>query len=239
MIPIVLSPSQQTGNKCVMGDTEADHCRKISELAAEILKKDDRFKVMVIPFIGGVDTYYLPRVTEQSNAFCGDAPIKLHIAVHTDAFDTKASGCSAFFMEGGLGAKVGVSIFNELKLLTGKGRQCSPDTKLWELVHTNASAALIELDFHDNIYSAQKIHSCMDQFALCIVRGIYKALGMEMHSVKRLTWQEIIQKYSDSPSEWITSIETLVKVSGSKVGDLSRFVWLPELIEKIGNGKAP
>jgi hypothetical protein len=57
---IVISPSQQQYNKCLQGDSEADHCILIAEKVVELLKKYE-CNVWLVPKIEGTESEILEK----------------------------------------------------------------------------------------------------------------------------------------------------------------------------------
>lgn len=248
-INIIISPSQQTENPCKMGDSEANHARKISNLLADLLRKDERFNVYVIPVITGNVPYILNTVCSFSNSFVAQSTglqkrISYHIAIHSDAFNGKAFGASAFYYQNGTkGEKMAKSIYSELEKFTPwTDRGCIPRPELAELRNTDAYAVLCELSFHDEITQAKFMHEKADGFAEALMSGIYKGceLSIPKKEIKtmydpKLTVDEIIKRSTLNPEAWINFKETMKTLAEARgdIGDLEIAQYIDLLIKKI------
>lgn len=187
MINIVLSPSQQSWNKCAAGDTEKDHTWEIAKRSADLLRQY-KCNVCLIPKIDGDEKYTLNQVVIISNnfiqSFGGNG---FHIDIHTDAGGGK--GCSGFYMSDA-GKGFITQIWREVSKLTPWGDREVSFRTLKVLMDTVATAGLIELSFHDDLEQAKWIHLNMDALAQAIVKGIVQATGIEMIDVPQKHWAE-------------------------------------------------
>jgi len=179
-IPLVLSPSQQSNNKCSVCASEASHMKLIFQELYNKFKLDDRFDVLLIPTLTGSDNDKLVQITTLSNNFVNKRKPAIHLSGHSDG-GYKGTGASAFwYADGGLGEKLGKEIFKKVCDLTPwSDMQSYARPGLWELKETDASAALIEVSFHDKIIEAQWIHNNVKSIANCFYLGTYAALGLE------------------------------------------------------------
>ena len=183
MIPIVISPSQQLSNKCVMCTSEANHCRAIANELYNILKNDSNFKPVVVPILGGTESKYLAGAVCFSNDFMGDDSSNgFHCCIHTDAYNGKSFGASAFYMTpGGKGQLFTQNILSELSALTPwNDLACTSRPELYELKYTTASAGLFEISYHDEPTQSKWIHDNIINIAMAIAKGIYKTVGLNM-----------------------------------------------------------
>lgn len=171
---IVISPSQQTYNKCLQGDSEADHCRLIAEKVVELLKRYE-CNVWLIPPVEGTESEVLQKVVNSSNYFCKTNPsdADFHLDIHTDA-GYSATGSSGFFFSEG-GKSFIQKIHKEVSDITPWTDGLCYLRDLFVLRKTDAIAGLIEISFHDKKNEADWIHANISQIAESIVRGIVKA----------------------------------------------------------------
>jgi N-acetylmuramoyl-L-alanine amidase len=205
-ISVVISPSQQTGNKCVCGDSEADHMRAIAKRVFEKLYSDPRIDIYLIPSFGVVLS--LEKVCTLSNAFIDQNGGRgYHIALHSDACNKKAFGASAFYYkDNSPGQKLAAALYHELSALTPwQDRSLKAYPELYELKNTKAVAALIEVSFHDESSQAKWIHDHIDSIAESIVIGIYNGINIVspknelIAAVNHLAAHKII----NTPDYWI------------------------------------
>ncbi len=174
MINIILSPSQQTNNKCVMGDSEEDHCFKIAKLTADLLKEYD-CNVCLIP----KQLKDLKEVVAMSNHFVKTNPAKLsfHLDIHTDG-GYNGNGSSGFFASEN-GRQFITIIHQEISKITPwADASVNERGSLYVLSQTTAIAGLIELSFHDRLNEAKFIHENMGLFAVALVEGLIRACGL-------------------------------------------------------------
>jgi len=177
---IVISPSQQVSNPTVIAEanTEAKLTRLIGEAVYKLLKSDDRLDVCLIPaYDTGNDISNLRKAVQYSNDFIGDGK-GFHLDIHSDG-GYNGHGASAFYLGDGGKAFV-IPIFSELCDMTPwNDMRISQRDNLMVLTQTTASAALIEVSFHDKVEEAYWMFNNIDYIAHGIVRGIYKGVGIE------------------------------------------------------------
>lgn len=178
MINIVVSRSQQPGNKCVVGDCEQDHMGIIANKLALLLINDGRFNVFNIPELDLGTNENLYEIVRISDEFIdnngGDG---YHIALHSDG-GYEGHGASAFyFSDSGLcfikpvyEAMCKLTPWNDMNLRAWSG--------LYELRNTKAIAGLIEVSFHDKLKEAQWIHNNFDAIAKTIYNGIVRGVDL-------------------------------------------------------------
>lgn len=245
MIPVVVSPAQQTNNKCCICASEACHCRMIGRM---IFDEFQKYRSKIVPYIvipkTGSESSILQSVVTDSNNFIksqsGDLENNkgLHICLHTDANDTTSSGITTFFYSGGgLGERLAINIHKRLLKLSGlPDRGCYARPGLFELKNTIASAVMVEMGFHDNPVEAKWIHDNMSKIAHEIVLGTYETLELEPMTQK-ITWNEILDKVSTETDSWKNAITVAVNAAKAdgNLGALEIFEWLPDLIEKVYN----
>jgi N-acetylmuramoyl-L-alanine amidase len=154
-----------------MGDSEQDHTFEIAKACAELLKSYE-CNVCLIPKIKGTESETLDYVVNYSNQFVRNNPseINLHIDIHTDG-GYNATGSSAFYISEG-GKKLATSLHSEISQLTPWGDGRVTQRRLFVITNTLATAALIEVSFHDDKEESQWIHINIENIAKAIVRGL-------------------------------------------------------------------
>ena len=245
MIPVVISPSQQTLNRCCACGSEACHCRQIGKMVFDELQK---YNSKVVPYLidckNGSEGTILQSVVNDSNNFIktqsGDLENNkgLHICLHTDANDTRSSGITTFYYAtGGIGEKLARNIHTRLlKLSHLPDRGCTVRDGLYELKNTIASAVLVEMGFHDNPKEAAWIHTNMSKIAMEIVLATYETL--ELPFTVRKTWIDIINASTlNDKSGWLNDIPKMIDTVSANgyLGDFERLKYFKEFIENIGN----
>jgi hypothetical protein len=189
-IGIFLSPSSQPWNACKFGDTEEIHMRMLANKIKNIFDKDKRFKCEVCPeFFSMTENQRLQKAVELSNNFYnamgGNA---YHIALHSDAFNSSASGFSCFYIGNGSGKNLAEKINKNLGVISPwKSRALREYPALYELKNTLASAVLIENNFHDEINQAIWLHNAIADDSL---PKIYYKSSCEAENLEMLAFDE-------------------------------------------------
>jgi hypothetical protein len=177
-IPIVISVSQQCDNPCVMGDTEANHCRVIGKLYKANLDRDARFVTCLIPQIPGTQDVYLPKVAQLSDAFIkANGGRGVHNCIHSDG-GYRGSGASAFCVsKASPGGMIAKAQFDEICALTPWPDMVFVEKPgLYEIKYPIGYTSFLELSFHDRPDEAKFLHQNAQQLADALTRGLYKAL---------------------------------------------------------------
>jgi N-acetylmuramoyl-L-alanine amidase len=184
MINLVISRSQQPGNRCAEGDTEQDHMGLIADALFDILSQDNRFNLYNIPKLTGGDTDNLYKLVDLSNEFINNnGGAGYHLSLHSDG-GYKGSGVSGFYYSE-TGKAFGKPIYDEMCSLTPwSDMSFTQRTGLYELKVTNAVAFLLEVSFHDQSEQAKWIHANIKLIAQTIAKGIYKYFNLEMPSTE-------------------------------------------------------
>jgi N-acetylmuramoyl-L-alanine amidase len=203
---LVVSPSQQRGLGCLMGDSEQDHMYPIGVLVADEMALDPHFKVYLIPKLEGQDNDNLIEAVRLSNEFImSNDGTGYHLALHSDG-GHYATGASGLYLSAE-GQRFITPIFNKVSDLTpwpdvGLRRR----TDLYELNNTVAYAGLLEVSFHDIAREAAWIHQSQKLIASTIVDGIYAFFGLprpqridiqEQYRGLRAGLQDLLEKYKE------------------------------------------
>lgn len=170
---IYLSPSSQWGNPYAYnGYNEAQVCGMISQRAKIHLERNGYEAISG----DNVKKDMVARVKE-SNAL----KAKIHMPIHTNAFNGKAEGTVVFAFSASVGNKYVKAVYEEIAALSpGKDRGIKANDGLYEVGRdVNAITVYIEVEFHDNPEHSKWIVESVDQIAQAIARGCCKADGKE------------------------------------------------------------
>lgn len=190
MINIVISPSQQSWNRCAQGDSEQEHTFTIGQKVYEHLQQYECNCLLIQP-IFGTEIETLNEVVRQSNLFCNTHAVErnYHFDIHTDA-GGYAKGASGFYTSEN-GKSFIIDVWREVSRLTPWGDgTCTKRDNLFVLNGTLATAGSIELSFHDSEEESKWIHMNIDQLAQAIVRGMVNNLGLKLKNEKPVHWAE-------------------------------------------------
>lgn len=170
---IYLSPSSQWGNPYAYnGYNEAQVCGMISQRAKIHLERNGYEAISG----DNVKKDMVARVAE-SNAL----KAKVHVPIHTNAFNRTAEGTVVFAFSASVGNKYVIAVYEEVAALSpGKDRGIKANDGLYEVGSAvNATTVYIEVEFHDNPKHSKWIVDSVDQIAQAIARGFCKADGKE------------------------------------------------------------
>jgi N-acetylmuramoyl-L-alanine amidase len=165
-------------------------------------------------------TMTLAQVAADSNAKKPD----LHQAIHSNAGNGKARGCTVFcYKFGGAGESLARNIYAELEPLTptkdrgvheGKDYY-GPGKNMYEVWKTNAPAALVEVAFHDNPEDAIWIETHIEIIGIAIAKADLKTLGIPYQPMPSDTHKQLAQILYEKG--WITNIDYWVDVLNGKI----------------------
>lgn len=167
-----LSPSDQRSNSYAVGDTtEAIQCGRIAEACKAALERSG-----VEVMLGQYDTM-ANRVAE-SNWFKAD----LHVPIHSNACNGKASGTHLFCYSGDRNS-AGYKACQAVLDVLGPVTPGAPDViraypALYEVKHPVATTVYIETDFHDVPRIAQWIIDNTTLIGETIAKGLCAALDV-------------------------------------------------------------
>lgn len=161
---IYISPSSQTENQYVVGDTnEAVQCRKIALALVDALVRCG-FEAMTNT------TGDMYERTAQSNQWGAD----LHLPIHTNAYNKKVQGTRIYcYNTTGEGYKASKAIMATLKPITpGTSDSINVRDNLYEINKAKAPVAYIEVAFHDHEVEAPWIIENTEAIAEAICKGV-------------------------------------------------------------------
>lgn len=169
---VYLSPSDQRRNTYAVGNTTEDvQCGKIAAACKTALERSG-VKVMG----GQYDT--MANRCKASDAFKAN----LHVPIHTNAANGKASGTRIFCYKldkNSKGYKAAKAVFDVLAPLTpGTSENIKANANLFEVKTPAAPTVYIEVDFHDVPDVAQWIIDNTEVIGETIAKGICNYLGV-------------------------------------------------------------
>ena len=170
---VYLSPSDQRRNTYAVGDTtEAIQCGRIAEACKAAMERSG-----VEVMLGQYDT--MQNRVAASNRFKAD----LHVPIHSNACNGKASGTHLFCYSGdrnSAGYKACQAVMDVLGPITpGAPDVIRAYPALYEVKHPAATTVYIEVDFHDVPSVAQWIINNTTLIGETIAKGLCNALGVK------------------------------------------------------------
>ena len=175
---IRINPSHQKDNRCILGDSEADHCKIIAKELKKVLDNDKLVKAYLIGDAPALrnDKERLKWSISQSNKIKAD----LHVAIHTNAGGGDGTECIYYSNDGKYATgNLAAHAINEALAGLFYERKPYPNKNLAELNGTNCPAVIIEAGFHDTIKNARTIHSQYKRIAQLIAEGIYETFDIK------------------------------------------------------------
>ena len=169
---VYLSPSDQRRNTYAVGDTtEAIQCGRIAAACKAALERSG-----VEVMLGQYDT--MANRVAASNRFKAD----LHVPIHSNACNGKASGTHLFCYSGDRNS-AGYKACQAVLDVLGPVTPGAPDViraypALYEVKHPVATTVYIEVDFHDVPSVAQWIIDNTTLIGETIAEGLCAALGI-------------------------------------------------------------
>lgn len=169
---VYLSPSNQRSNSYAVGDTtEAIQCGRIAEACKAALERSG-----VEVMLGQYDT--MANRVAASNRFGAD----LHVPIHSNACNGKASGTHLFCYSGDRkspGYKACQAVLDVLGPVTpGAPDVIRAYPSLYEVKYPAAPTVYIEVDFHDVVHIAEWIINHTTLIGETIAKGLCAALGV-------------------------------------------------------------
>lgn len=169
---IYLSPSMQPNNVYAYGNTnEQEECNKIASFAKLSLERYG-FDVKQAP-----KGQSITKSVEESNSWNSD----LHIAIHTNAFDSKTLGGTLVMIYSSeeKNKKAGEAILNSVAPISpGNDYSLKVNPSLLELRSTKCVAVYLEVEFHDTLEGAKWIVSNNKNIGEAICKGVCDYFGI-------------------------------------------------------------
>ena len=168
---VCLNPSKQGSNIGVDDyGTEKDNAHIIGYRVKDILDWNGGFK----------KAYCTPKTMTLSEGikFSNDVKATIHVDIHSNAWMYKNRGCQACY-KSAKGKALAKCIYDEVASVTptaDEGLKYRDD--LGALNQTNATAALVEMFYHDNYDDVEFYKNHKEEFARAIAAGIMKYAGV-------------------------------------------------------------
>ncbi len=200
---VYVSPSTQERNKGAGNyGTEEENMQTIGAKVAELLCYNG-FQVR-----RNRPDMELKQVVEDSNAFDPDA----HVAIHSNAGGGRGCEAYAWLVDDGKGGykdtpgrRLAQAIYDEVaKITPANDRGVKQGNWLYEIKHTKAPAALVEVSFHDNPEDAAWIKASRDAIAEAIAKGVCKYFGV---AFKKLTPKPALKTDDAAPSDKLYKVQ--------------------------------
>ncbi len=183
MPKVYLSPSTQERNKGVgKYGTEEERMNQIADVTEGLLKSSG------ITVIRNKPAMTLKQIVADSNKQRPD----IHFAIHSNAGG--GTGCEVYAWlvpdgKGGYkdtpGYKLAQAVYKEVSKITPMSdRGIKQGNWLYEIKHTKATAALIEVAFHDNPADANWIINNINNIGKSIAQGICNYFGVPLKEPK-------------------------------------------------------
>ena len=201
---IYLSPSLQENN-IGFGNYGSEQSRMIqicNDVNDQLLKYGHETKV-------SNPQMTLKQAIDDSNIF---SPT-IHVAIHSNAFNTKTQGCEIFcYKFGGEGEILARLIYTYLENeTTSRDRGVKENSRLYELRATTSIAVLIEIAFHDNEVDARWIMENTHLIAKSIVKGINDYA--HVLNVPDINPKLIISTLEKEKDFYIKALENIVEIA--------------------------
>ncbi len=174
---VYISPSTQENN--IGAGTYGTEEKRMNEVADVVVRELTRHGVTVYR---NQPTMTLAEVIKDSNA---KKPM-LHLAIHSNAGGGRGCELYCYRLDGGKGEIFARNLYTDLSAITpvnDRGVHAGENfygqgISMAELAHTNAPAALVEIDFHDSKDGAAWIVNNIEQIGMTLVKSIINTLGL-------------------------------------------------------------
>ena len=189
-VDVVISPSSQDANQYAggasgFGDSEEFWMRRLADRVT-VLLRGAGLKVVDLR-----QQSLAVRVAESNRI----RP-RVHVAIHSNAFDTRTRGAGTFVAAlGGEAERIGRVIQRHLAEVTPTGDLGLRVVPHYETRNTVAPAVILEVEFHDNVAGAEFIRANLGPFAKAIAAGVVEALAgvrpVKKNDVAKVAAEEI------------------------------------------------
>lgn len=205
MAKVYISPSTQENNKGVGNyGTEEYRMHQIADIVYSELKRHG------IVVYKATKSMSLNQIVADSNNKNPD----LHLAIHSNANEGKARGCEVFCYRINskyTGYQFAKKIYDRIAAITPTSDRgvkqgynyYGPGKHMYEVAYTNASAALVEVAFHDNIEDAKWIISNIKKIGVELAKATLDQLGIKYKEEKSMPEYTGIMKEAFEKG-WIT-----------------------------------
>jgi hypothetical protein len=176
-LAVILSPSSQPENHCLICGSEEDHCNHLASLIQGYLAHYTGIVChIIVPQPHNLSTSQkLQNIVSESNRLYDTYKAQgyqkiLHLPLHTNAFKGQTRGhLLMHYPSNSAMAKLAKSLKNALGIA-----RIEPRTNLYELKATKASTLYLETYYHDNPSDAQTLHTTLPSLAALISTELLK-----------------------------------------------------------------
>jgi len=229
MPKVYISPSSQEHNAGLLPfGTEEAEMNKIADVLVPLLIKDGRFIVK-----RNSPAMEVGQMATDSNNFKAD----IHIPIHSNAGGGKGTEIYAY-AAGTNSAKLAQCLYNQIAPLSpSEDRGVKFNKGLYEVGdRVNATAALIELAFHDNTTDAAWIHNNHQQIAEMLYKGIcdyygydYRALTIAQPAAPPVT--PVVVKKVIAPDDIYLSVRVRESLADQAIKDINKLGFAAKRLE--------
>ncbi|MDR3317892.1 MAG: SH3 domain-containing protein [Clostridiales bacterium] len=178
MPTVYLSPSVQTWNPCILGDSEAIHMNHVADAMAPL------FPINGISYRRDNLSMTLAQIVADSNRL----PVDLHFALHSNASPEatagRARGSRYYYYTNSVRGRTAAQDFaaNIKNIYPLPDRvNIFPTSGLYELNRTTAPAVIAETAFHDNLDDAEWLHQNIQAIAQNYMQSICRYFGKQTY----------------------------------------------------------
>ncbi|MDD3414831.1 MAG: N-acetylmuramoyl-L-alanine amidase [Lachnospiraceae bacterium] len=184
-----IAPSTQQHNITALGNTEENVMHDIANELNPLLIDSG------IETIVGRKEQTLAEMVKESNT----NKVDIYVSIHSNASSTVGDtprGCEVFhYTTSKNGKRLAECVYKYLEILTPTDdRDVKTTTTLYEVAKTNATAILIEVDFHDSFEGAKWIEDNKRLIAEAIAQGICDYFNIPL---KKNPYKEAILKIKE------------------------------------------
>lgn len=166
MLGIILSPSTQPENHCLICGSEEAHCRHIADKMQDYLIHYPSVHTLIIPPMPSTmrTAEKLEQIVKISKDYAELLKTKgcnkiIHIPIHTNAWKGDSQGTLIMHYPGNTPM---LHLANAISTALDPQGRVESNKSLYEMWAVPCSTLYLELFFHDNWDDAKKIHTQMD-----------------------------------------------------------------------------
>lgn len=224
MPDLFLSPSLQTGNFYVSGETEAQIMGYIADALEPYLEQNG------ITYVRSKLPNTLANAIKQSNA----QDFLLHLALHSNASPEGKYGQNTgiqgyYYPTSTKGLSAAQDIVNELKMIYPNPEKVFtvPTTTIAEVRKTRAPSVLMEIGYHDNSSDAAWIKGNIQNIARAICKGLCRYFNKQFRDVctnikKGITEADIDDYVSVCTAGTSLNIRSTPSTSAQRIGQMPK-----------------
>jgi N-acetylmuramoyl-L-alanine amidase len=210
---VYISPSTQEKNTGPNGYIEENAMQEIGNLVVKRLKQ-----------LGFVVFQNKPEMSiQQAVADSNSLAVDIHLAIHSNAGGAQGTEVFAYTLpdKETNSYRLAKCLYDEVAPLSpGKDRGIKDGKQLYEVRETNATAALIEVEFHDNEEGAKWITLNYSTIAEALVKAVCKYFNV---TYKPEVTQRIFLDGKELPAEQIKQVGGDIYITTRQTGNFPKF----------------